>query len=176
MTTRFSKPTMLKGALLAFLFIFTGCGATDTVTAVATIPPTSPATATATLVPTVAPTLTPAPGVCNATDFPTKTTGGPYTSFQYPPLTYYFHITDAAGTYYYVMCSSGDPTSILAFLESSLPAGGWKVTTSAATTLTAVQSNNPQEGMCAWVNVTVGAHAGYAGEWDATFHSPTMTC
>jgi hypothetical protein len=138
-------------------------------------------TATATLPP---PTATLAPGICNAADFPTRTLSGPPTSsfngpavgFAYPPTTYFTHVTDADGTYLYWVCSAGNPISIFAFMQQSIPAGGWTITAKTATTLMAVQSNAPQEGLCSFVNIRVGTHGGYPGEWDAVFHSPTANC
>ena len=164
---------------LALLCFLVGCG--DTVTVVVSPTATSTVAVTATSAATATPTAplataTPAPGVCNAADFPTQLAGGPDPSFQYPPLTYHGPEDAAAGTYRYFMCSSGTPTSILAFLQHAIPAGGWKITATTATTLNAVQVNRPQEGLCASVNLTVGAHAGYPGEWDAYFHSPTSSC
>lgn len=161
-------PRFLQGCtLLCLLLGLGGCDSTVTVVATPTIAPTA-------TIPLA--TATPAPGMCNAADFPTQIPGGPDPSFQYPPLTYHGPEDGAAGTYRYFMCSSGTPTSILAFLEHSIPAGGWTIKATTTTTLTAVQTNHPQEGLCASVNLAVGSHAGYPGEWDAFFHSPTSSC
>jgi hypothetical protein len=62
------------------------------------------------------------------------------------------------------------------FMEHSIPAGGWTIIATTATTLAAVQTSVPQEGLCASVNIIVGSHPGYPGEWDANFHSPTSSC
>jgi hypothetical protein len=76
----------------------------------------------------------------------------------------------------YKLCSPGTPTAILAFLQQSIPAGGWTISGTTATTLHAVQTNVPQEGLCASVDITVGAYAGFPGEWDLAFHQPTSQC
>ena len=178
MITRF-----LPGVLfLSLLVLLSGCDGTTIVVVAPTATPTNasaatatvpPATATATIPPA---TATPAPGVCNAADFASKIQGGPDPSFQYPPLTYHGIEDAAAGTYFFQVCSSGTPSSILAFLTHAIPAGGWTITANTATTLNAVQTNHPQSGLCASVNLTVGSHAGFPGEWDAYFHSPTSSC
>jgi hypothetical protein len=140
--------------------------------------PTSTPQPTATSIPAPTPTSTPGPqaGVCNAADFPTHTSGGPSATFAYPPLTYYYDIGPAAGNHYYVLCSSGTPTSIRAFLLQSIPAGGWTVTQTTATTIAAQKQTTPPSGYCYSVNITLGNHAGYPGEWDADFHPPILSC
>lgn len=173
MITRFPHGMVLCGALLSMLCLLVGCGNTVTVVVAPTAMATSVATATATIPPA---TATPASGVCDAADFPTKFPGGPDPSFQYPPLTYHGSLDGAAGNEYYGLCSSGDPASILAFLEHSIPAGGWTVTATTATTLNALHTSAPQDGFCASVDITVGTHPGFPGEWGADFHPPAVPC
>lgn len=161
-----------------------GCIAPSTGNGMAPVMPTAtpPATPmpTSTPVPTAtpAPTATtgPTPGVCKASDFSMKMNGGPNEGFAYPPLTYSSYEGNGAGNTYYVLCSSGTPTSILTFLKTSIPAGGWQVTSVTATTLAAQKPTNPATGFCYSLNITVGAHAGYPGEWDADFHPPALSC
>ncbi len=167
--------------VLSLLFLLVGCGQTVTVAVDPTVTMTSAATATSAPAATATalpPTATSAPtaGVCNAADFSSQIPGGPDSGFQYPPLTYHGPQDAAAGTYRYFMCSSGTPTSILTFLEHAIPMGGWTITNTTSTTLNAVQTSLPQYGLCASVNLTVGSHTGYPGEWDAFFHSPTSNC
>jgi hypothetical protein len=142
-------------------------GGGTAVTGAATATPTTPPTATATPAPVA--------GVCTAVDFPTKTTGGPGT-FQYPPLTYYYDLTPGAGSHPYVLCSSGNATSILNFMKQSIPAAGWKINIASATTLTAQNSTTPPSGSCYTVDITVGNSASYPGEWTANFHPPIANC
>ena len=154
------------------------CGASTTVASVATATPTAMATPTMTPIPAT-PTL--APGVCNAADFPTKTSGGPqYASgtpnLQYPPLTYYYEQSPGMGNHPYALCSSGTPATILAFMTQSLTAAGWKITSSSATILAAEIPTNPPSGFCYTVNMMVGASASYPGEWAANFHPPATPC
>ena len=159
-------------ALGIILVTLMACGlGTTTVSIILT--PTAKPTATATPGPTA--TATPAPGVCDAADFPTKTTGTPGT-FQYPPLTYYYDESPGAGSHPYLVCSSGNPASILAFMKSSVTAALWKVTSTTATTLEAENPTNPPSGFCYTVDITVGAKPAYPGEWSITFHVPAATC
>ncbi len=167
---RHTRAFLLAGALLPLL---AGC-ATTTPNAAATPTATVAPTATATPAPTA--TLTPAPGVCNAADFPTKTSGGPDEGFHYPPLTYSYAQGNAAGNHYFVLCSSGTSSTILAFLQQSIPAGGWTIKSMTATTINATQTSKPQGGFCPSVDITVGSHAGYPGEWNADFHPPAGAC
>ena len=163
MTTRFSHAISFIGSLIVLLFLLAGCGTTVTIvqTPTFTVPPA---------------TAAPVPGVCNAADFPTQLPGGPNSSFQYPPLTYHSAPSNGAGHSVSAICSSGDPTSILTFLKQSIPAGGWTIKTTTATTLNAVQTNAPQGGFCASVDITVGDQAAYPGEWGADFHPPAAPC
>lgn len=150
------------------------CGATTTVVVTGGTGGAS-ATATATTPPAPTATATPAPGVCNPADFPTKTNGGPE-GFQYPALSYYYDETPGAGNHPYVICSSGNPASILAFMQKSVTNAGWKITNSTATTLTAENPTNPPSGFCYTVDMTVGSNASYPGEWTANFHPPATNC
>lgn len=150
------------------------CGATTTVLVTGGTSATPTATATATI-PAPTATATPAPGVCNPADFPTKTNGGPE-GFQYPPLTYYYDETPGAGNHPYAICSSGNPTSILAFMKQSVTNAGWKITSTTATTLTAENPTNPPSGFCYTVDMSVGSNASYPGEWVANFHPPATNC
>jgi hypothetical protein len=168
-------------ALVALLSL-AACGSSSS-TAAATSTATTPATATVAPSPTATATTapptatpTPAPGVCNPADFPTKTPGGPNHGFQYPPLTYYYYQGSGAGNNYNVLCSSGTPDTILAFLKQSIPAGGWTIKSSTATTINATQTSAPQGGFCPSVDITVGSHVGYPGEWNADFHPPAGSC
>jgi hypothetical protein len=80
------------------------------------------------------------------------------------------------GNHPYLICSSGNPTSILTFMKSSVVAAGWKVTTTTATTLTAENQTTPPSGVCYTVDITVGGHPGYPGEWNENFHPPIVSC
>lgn len=154
------------------------CGVTTTVVVVAGVSATT-AKPTATVKPTAthapAATATPAPGVCNPADFPTKTNGGP-SGFQYPPRTYSYDETPGAGSHPYALCSSGTPTSILAFMKQSVVAAGWKITSSTATTLHAEVPTTPPSGYCYTVDMLVGGSATYPGEWSENFHPPIASC
>lgn len=121
-------------------------------------------------------TDTPQAGVCNASDFPTTSPGGPSEGFAYPPQTYYYSHGGAAGNHYYTFCSPGTPSSILTFLLQSMPAGGWTLTQSTATFIAAQMPTSPPSGYCYTVNIAVGGHPGYPGEWDANFHPPAVPC
>lgn len=168
--SRLSRVASLGIAVLALM----ACGTTSTVTvAAATATPAATATATATPAPTA--TATPAPGVCKASDFPTRTPGGPE-GLQYPPRSYYYDLTPGMGSHPYLICSSGTPTSIITFMKSSVVAGGWKVIHSTATSLTAEKPTNPPSGSCYTVDMTTGAISGYPGEWSANFHAPIASC
>ena len=179
-SSRFFRPVVLGIALVSLM----ACGATTTVvvngggTPVAHVPTATSTTApTATATHPPAPTATPAPvpGVCNAADFPTKTNGGP-SGFTYPPLTYYYDESPGAGNHPYALCSSGNATSIIAFMKTSIPAAGWKITGSTATTLSAENQTTPPSGSCYTVDITAGANASYPGEWSADFHPPIAAC
>jgi hypothetical protein len=74
------------------------------------------------------------------------------------------------------MCSSGDATSILAFMKQSVMASGWKITNATATSLYAENPTSPPSGYCYTVNVLVGGSASYPGEWSINFHPPAETC
>jgi hypothetical protein len=74
------------------------------------------------------------------------------------------------------MCSSGNPTSILAFMKQSVVAAGWKITTSTATSLTAEHPTTPPSAVCYTVDIYVGANASYPGEWLINFHPPIAAC
>jgi hypothetical protein len=147
-----------------------GCALGTTTVSVVVTP-----TATATATPKPTATATPAPGVCDSADFPTKTNGGP-SPFQYPPLTYYYDESPGMGNHTYLMCSSGNPSSILAFMKNSVTAAQWKVTSTTATTLSAENPTNPPSGFCYTVDITVGAKAAYPGEWSIDFHPPAAQC
>jgi hypothetical protein len=149
------------------------CGASTSVADVATATATAVPTATATPAPTSTPT--PGPGVCKASDFPTKTPGGP-SGFDYPPLTYSYDLTPGMGNHPYAMCSSGNPTSILTFMKNSVTTAGWKVTSTTAKTLEAENPTNPPSGFCYTVDVIVGGNASYPGEWTINFHPPAASC
>jgi len=172
--------------MIATFIALIACGSTGSVAVNPTA--TSAPTATATTVPpTVAPTHAPptatpapAPGVCNASDFPTtglsaKTNGSP-DNFAVPPLTYFSSFGGAAGSHPYVVCSSGNPSSILAFLKSSVPAAGWQITSTTSTTLAAEKPDGHGDGFCYTNDITVGSHAGYPGEWDYVWHIPAAPC
>ena len=172
--------------MIATFIALIACGSTGSVAVNPTA--TSASTATATTVPpTVAPTHAPptatpapAPGVCNASDFPTtglsaKTNGSP-DNFAVPPLTYFSSFGGAAGSHPYVVCSSGNPSSILAFLKSSVPAAGWQITSTTSTTLAAEKPDGHGDGFCYTNDITVGSHAGYPGEWDYVWHIPAAPC
>jgi hypothetical protein len=168
---------LMASFLVMLLASLSACSNTVTVSLASTAPPA--VTGEPTFTPTSAPTLTatPAAGACNVADFPTQTPGGPSSGFQYPPLTYFYDGGSAAGNHYYQLCSSGDAASILAFLQHSIPLGGWTITSVTATTLSASQTSKPVTGgFCPSVNITVGSHAGYPGEWDADFHPPASLC
>jgi hypothetical protein len=168
--SRFSRAASLGIAVLALM----ACGTTSTVTvAAATATPAATATATSTPAPTA--TATPAPGVCRSADFPTRTTGGPE-GLQYPPLTYYYDLTPGMGSHPYQLCSSGTPSSIIAFMKTSVKAAGWKITNSTTTSLTAEKPTNPPSGYCYTVDMQAGTVAGYPGEWSANFHAPAAAC
>lgn len=173
--TRLVKIAALGLSVVSLL----ACGATTTVVVTggggATATATSAATATATKPPDPTATATPAPGVCDSASFPTKTNGGPG-GFQYPPLTYYYDQSPGAGNHYYTICSSGNPSSILAYMKQSVAAAGWKVVGTSATTLSAQQPTNPPSGYCYEVDMTVGGTAGYPGQWLADFHPPIASC
>jgi hypothetical protein len=181
MAVRFVSRFIVAGSLIFLVFLLSGCS-DSTLTIVASTPTATSAPAVTATVPPA--TATPAPGVCNAANFTAKIPGGPTTSsplgppvgFQYPPSTYYSFRGAATGNYFYFMCSSGNPASILAFMKNSIPAGGWTIKTTTATTVYAIQTSVPQEGLCASVNVTVGSQPAYPGEWDAVFHAPTASC
>ncbi len=150
---------------------------------------------TATTLPMPVPTLTPSPmptpspspapvaGVCNPADFPSgqgptgaRVDGPPTQDIQYPPLTYYFTIGGTAGSHVYTVCSSGDAASILAFMKDSIPAGGWTILETTATTIRAQKPTNPPSGYCYSLAVKVGQDAAYPGEWTITFYSPATAC
>jgi hypothetical protein len=131
---------------------------------------------TATSVPAPTATSGPKAGTCKAADFPTKTPGGPSEGFSYPPKTYYYDIGPGAGNHYYVFCSPGSPATISAFLVQALTMGGWTVTGSSSTAIAAQKPTTPATGYCYSVEITLGNHAGYPGEWDADFHPPILSC
>lgn len=154
------------------------CGATTTIVINGGASPTAKVTAIATATatpPAPTSTATPAPGVCNPADFPTKTNGGPG-SFQYPPRTYYYDETPGAGNHPYALCSSGNPSSILAFMKTSVAAAGWKITSTTANSLEAQNPTSPPSAYCYTVDMQVGGNASYPGEWGANFHPPIATC
>lgn len=173
---------VLIAPLVVSLALLAACSSSASTTAgaqpTATSSPTSLPAATNTPVPTATAiaTAAPQPGVCNAADFPTKTSGGPNEGFTYPPLTYYYDIGPAAGNHYFVLCSSGSPTSIKAFLLDSIPHGGWTVTDSTGNTIDAQQPTTPPSGFCSSVDITLGESASYPGEWKADFHPPISSC
>ena len=168
--SRLLKPAALALSLLSLM----ACGATTTVVIGGGTSTASVAAATATHAPpTATPTL--APGICKAAGFPTTTDGGPE-GLTYPPLSYYYDLTPGAGNHPYAICSSGNPASILAFMKQSVVAGGWTLTASTSTTLTAQRPTTPPSGSCYTVNMTVGANASYPGEWSANFHPPIVSC
>jgi hypothetical protein len=141
---------------------------------IGTTPAPQPTATSSGPVPT--PTATPQLGVCKASDFPTKTPGGPSEGFAYLPHTYYYDLGQGAGNHYYVLCSPGTPATISAFLVQALPAGGWTVTQSSSTKIAARKPTTPASGYCYSVDMTFGSHAGYPGEWDADFHPPILSC
>ena len=61
-------------------------------------------------------------------------------------------------------------------MKQSVVAGGWTLTASTSTTLTAQRPTTPPSGSCYTVNMTVGANASYPGEWSANFHPPIVSC
>ncbi len=150
----------LIGPLVFLLVLLTGCGSAITVVVTATVPPA---------------TATPAPGVCNPADFSNQTAGGPDMGFQYPPMTYYALGESDPSHLNYNMCSSGTPSTILAFLQTSLPAGGWNITASTSSSLDATQIHS-SSGYCGAVHIVVGDHSGYPGEWDGDFQPPITPC
>jgi hypothetical protein len=148
-----------------------GLTAVDTPPPVASVSPT--------------PSVTPSPlaGVCNPADFPlgvgpveTKQYGAPTNDVQYPPLTYYVSHGGATGHHYYTVCSSGSAASILAFMKASIPAGGWTILGSDATSLGAQKPTTPPTGYCYGLQMTVGQHPAYPGEWDLDLLSPASEC
>ncbi len=184
MLLRSRRLLAIIGVMIATFIALIACGSTGTVAVNPTA--TSTLAATATNAPTntpAPPTATPAPvpGVCNAADFPT--TGGPLGTnngspgdFAVPPLTYYHSLGGAAGSHANYVCSSGNPTSILTFLKSSVPAAGWKITSTTSTTINAEKPDGYGDGNCFTNNITVGSHAGYPGEWDYVWHIPASPC
>lgn len=180
MTPHLRHPLIIAGSLIALLLVLLACGSAGSIatgsTATATLAPTATLlpTSTATLVPTTIPT--PAPGVCNAADFLTKTNGGPGFGFAYPPLTYYFAELPGAGHEPFVMCSSGTPASILIALKNAFPAGGWTISGSNATTIFVEKPTSPPTADCFTIDLIVGGHPGYPGEWDIDAHPPEITC
>lgn len=164
-------------------------------------PVVTSATATATqptALPTSVPTL--APGVCRTADFPppirqqpNPPTGGdpgpfygaPISDFQFPPLTYYYDFGGAAGTHRWLLCSAGDPDSILAFMRQSIAASAWTVisvpASNAQTLFAQKPAPTPTVGTatplyCSTLNVTVGGYPGYPGEWSLLVGSPASPC
>ena len=166
LSSRFIKPATLVLIVLSLM----ACGSTTTIVQGGGGSPTA---STATPAPTA--TATPAPGVCNAADFPSKTNGGPG-GFQYPPLTYYYDETPGAGNHPYLLCSSGNPSSILAFMQNSVTAAGWKVVSTTATTLSAQQPTNPPSGFCYEDDIAVNLNPSYPGEWELNEHPPAAQC
>lgn len=120
----------------------------------------------------------PPAGTCKASDFPTTTNGSVGAAeFQSPPLTYYYAFAPGLGQYPYVVCSAGDPTSIITFLKKSIPAAGiWKITGSTATTISIEKPTTPASGFCSTAQITAGSQAGYPGEWGYTAHPPASPC
>jgi hypothetical protein len=188
MILRSRRSFAILGVMIATFFVLIACGSTGTVAVNPTSTATSAPTATATTAPPTAtpthvpPTATPAPvpGVCNASDFPTSgipgTSNGSPDTFAVPPLTYYHSLGGAAGSHPSYVCSSGNPSSILNFLKTSVPAGGWKITGTTSTTINAEKPDGHGDGFCYTNNITVGSHAGYPGEWDYVWHIPAATC
>jgi hypothetical protein len=74
------------------------------------------------------------------------------------------------------MCSSGNPSSILAFMKTSVAAAGWKIVSSTATTLSAQQPTNPPSGFCYEDDITVNLAAAYPGQWEINEHPPIPPC
>ncbi len=169
-------------SVMCIVVMLSGC----TISAAMPIATTTPVP-TNTPVPTSTPvpTNTPAPvaGVCRAADFlPSQLThggthnGAPDNEFQFPPLTYYYDFGPAAGTHFYDVCSSGDPTSILAFMRQAIAASPWKITSANDTTLAAEKPVSPPNGYCYTLNVTVGGFPGYLGEWTFALFAPATMC
>ncbi|HEY7833752.1 MAG TPA: hypothetical protein VIG30_09300 [Ktedonobacterales bacterium] len=172
LSSRIVKPATLVLVVLSLM----ACGSTTTIVQGGGGSPTAPAaTATSTATPAPTATATPAPGVCDPAAFPTKTNGGPG-GFQYPPLTYSYDETPGAGNHPYLMCSSGNPSSILAFMKTSVAAAGWKIVSSTATTLSAQQPTNPPSGFCYEDDITVNLAAAYPGQWEINEHPPIPPC
>jgi hypothetical protein len=123
----------------------------------------------------------PAGGTCNAADFPTtgffvKTNGGPSTDFQFPPVTYYVSLGGAAGSRPNIVCSAGNPSSILAFMKNSISKSKWKILSTSSTVITAELPVSPPNGFCYQLDVIVNGHAGYPGEWDYVWYVPAAAC
>lgn len=183
------KPILCLAGILAFS---SGCS-------ISTSPSTDlKTTATTTLIATITPTAGTVQGVCRASDFPPPIkqrpaipTGGdpgpfygaPISDFPFPPDTYYYDLGPAAGTHFWKVCSSGDPTSILAFMRQSIAASSWQLLPSSdPSTLKAqkpVSSATPgaaASAYCYTLQVMVGSFPEYPGEWSFATFSPAEHC
>lgn len=177
--------------LACLVVLMSGCSSTATT---ATTPgSTTTSTSTATVA-SATPTTATASGVCNTADFPPPIRqgpantggdpgpfyGGPISDFAFPAGTYYYDRGAVTGQHDWYVCSPGDPTTILTFMDQSISASAWMVFPPQGQSL-AAQKPEPAQGVttpvyCATLAVTVGGFPGYPGEWSFVTYSPVSTC